>query len=204
MLVSTSVMRTWLGLADADTGPNDKLERLILSVQDFIDSQTGRKLEAAVYRTDPRYCYLDGTGEDYIYLPQFPVSHINAVNVDSDRDFGAGTVVSTADIFFDPDNGKLVSEAGYFTEGRRNVLVDYNAGYAPVVGGTWNSAVGTYPVPYDLTQTIIEMVAEALKEGITSVHTVEAGEDTKFIRMLSGKSFWRATINRYKRYDIGF
>lgn len=205
MLINTSTVRTWLALKDGDDKPNAKIENLIKAVQKFCDVYTGRQLEAQQYLTDPQFSYYDGDSKPWIYTKQYPVSHVNSINIDSDRVFGAGTVLSTADIFYYP-SGKIVSEAGYFTRGRRNVLIDYNAGYAPIVGGTHNSAVSSYPAPYDLTQTMTEMVSQSFKEGITLVHTVQTGgaeQTPKFIQMLSKNSFWRRTLNAYKRLDIG-
>ena len=201
-LFSTADLRTWLSIEDGDQGPNAKLQSLIGAIEDFVDSFTNRKLEAARYNSDPQFTYLDGNGKSFIYLPQYPISHVDSVNIDSDRVFGSGTAVSTADIFFYP-SGKMVSEAGYFTGGRRNIKVDYIAGYAPVVGGTHNAAISTYPIPGDLKQTMMEMAVESFKEGLTAVHTVAGGAEfgPKFIQMLNGNSFWSNTLNKYKAFD---
>lgn len=200
-LISTADIRTWMALPDEDKGPNAKLDAAAKAIEDFVDSFTNRKLEAARYNSDPQFTYLDGTGQAYIYLPQYPVSHVDSVKVDADRVWGAGTEIGTDDIFF-YSSGKVVSEGGYFTRGRRNVKVDYIAGYAPVVGGTHNTAVSTYPIPYDLKQVMIEMSVATMKEGITAVHTVQGGEfGPKFIQMLTGNSFWLNTLNKYKAFD---
>lgn len=201
-LISTYDLRNWMGIAEGDTKPNAKLESIARAVEDFVDSYTNRQLEAKRYLTDPNFSYYDGTGRSYMYLAQYPVSYVSSAHVDSDRSFGSGTVISSADIFWYPA-GKLVSEGGYFTRGRRNVLVDFTAGYAPVVGGTHNSAVSTYPVPLDLKQTMIEMCVESFKEGMTAVHSL-AGQNVtepKFIQMLSRNSFWANVLNKYKAFD---
>lgn len=202
MLIGTADVRTWLGLADGDYTANAKLLLLCQSVQDFIESLTNRNLEAQRFHTDPAYCYLDGTGRPYIYLPIYPVSHVNEVKIDADRLFGTGTEVGTDDIYF-YSSGKVVSEGGYFTRGRRNIRIDYNAGYAPIVGGTHNAAVGSYPLPHDLRQVMIEMVTQSFKEGITSVHTVIGEENTRFVQLLAGNSMWSKVISSYTKYDVG-
>jgi len=201
MLVSTGTVRTWLGVAANDTSPNAKIESLIYSVQDFVDSYTGRKLEAAVYRTNVEYSYLDGTGSYFLYVPQYPVSHVNQVNVDSDREWGSGTEIGTDDIYFYP-SGKIISEGGYFLKGHRNILIDYNAGFAPVVGGTHNAVVGSYPCPYDLSQTIVELVVKSFQEGITAIHTVQTEQISTFQQLLSANSFWKSTLERYKKLAV--
>jgi hypothetical protein len=96
-----------------------------------------------------------------------------------------------------------MSEGGYFTKGHRNIKIDYVAGYAPVVGGTNNGAVSSYPIPNDLKQVMIEMSVQAFKEGITAVHTVVGGLESppSFIQLLSNNSFWRNVLNKYKAFD---
>lgn len=201
-LISTSDLRSWLGIEEGDKGPNAKLDSISKAIEDFVDSFTNRKLEAARYNSDPQFTYFDGSGLSYIYAPQYPISYIYSVNVDSERDFASGTLIATADIFWYP-SGKVVSEAGYFTRGRRNVKMDYIAGYAPVVGGTHNSSVSTYPIPEDLKQVMVEMTVETFKEGLTAIHTVApAGEAPgRIIQMLSSNSFWRNVLNKYKNFD---
>lgn len=202
-LISTADLRTWLGIEDGDKKPNAKLESISKAVQDFVDSFTNRKLEAARYNSDPQFTYMDGNGEAWIIMPQYPISHVDGVWVDADRLFGTGTEISTADIFFYP-YGKVCSEGGHFIKGHRNVKVDYIAGYAPIVGGTHNSAVSTYPLPYDLRQVMIEMTVETFKEGITAVHTIQSAvSEPKFIQMLSRNSFWLNTLTKYKALDVG-
>lgn len=203
MLISTGDIRTWIQLPEGDKTPNEKLEAIAKAVQDFMDSITNRKFEARTYYADSEYSILDGTGKPWIYLPQYPVSHIDWVGIDSDRVWGTGTEIATNDIFFYPQSGKVVSEGGYFIRGRRNVKVNYVAGYAPIVGGTHNSVVSTYPLPYDLKQVMIEMSVQAIKEGITAVHTVVGQESTRFVQMLSGYSFWRNVIKKYTNYAVG-
>lgn len=208
-LISTGDVITWLGLPSSDREIFPKLEAVSLAIQDFANSYTNRNLEAKRYLTDPYYSYLDGTGDRYIYLPQYPVSYVSSVNIDNDRVFGSATLVASADMFWYP-NGKVVVEGDYFAgsesfggslmvRGRRNILIDYTAGFAPVVGGTHNAAVSSYPLPYDLRQVLLEMTAQSVKEGITSLHTAIAPQgDVKFIQMLSGNSFWANVLGKYK------
>lgn len=205
-LISTYDLRVWMGIAEGDTKPNAKLEAIARAVEDFVDSFTNRTLEAKRYLTDPNFSYYDGTGRPFIYLRQYPVSYVSSVNIDSDRAFGSGTLVASADVYWYPNEGKLVSEAGYFTRGRRNVLIDYTAGYAPVVGNTHNMAVSTYPIPLDLKQTMIEMCVESFKEGMTAVHSLQGQNVTepKFIQMLGRNSFWANVLNKYKSFSSMF
>ena len=198
-LISTYDLRLWMGIEEGDNGPNARLGSLSLAIQDFVDSYTNRKLEAHRYLTDPQFSYYDGTAKRYIYTKQSPVSYVSSVNIDGNRDFTSSTLMSTSDFFWEP-SGKIISDAGYFSRGRRNILIDYTAGYAPVVGGTHDSTVSTYPIPLDLKQTMVEMCVESFKEGMTAVHSVQ-GEQPRFIQMLEGKSFWKHTLIKYKAYE---
>ena len=126
-LIGTGDVRTWLNIPDGEKQPNDKLSQLCTAVQSFVETYLNRKLEAQRFATHPDYCYFDGTGQPFIYVPIYPISNVYEVAVDNARDFGSGSLIGTNDIFFYPD-GKIVSEQGYFTRGRRNVRIDYLAG----------------------------------------------------------------------------
>lgn len=211
-LISTYDLRIWMGIEEGDRKPNAKLSVIAQAVEDFVDSYTSRKLEAKRYLTDPNFSYYDGTGKNYIYLKQYPVSYVSSVNMDADRVFNSGTLFASADYYWYGSEGKLRlsgsqwpfdNYSGGFYSGRRNILVDFTAGYAPVVGGTHNAVVSSYPLPLDLKQVMIEMCVESFKEGMTAVHSVQGGQagDPKFIQMLSKNSFWSNVLNKYKAFD---
>lgn len=210
-LISTYDLRLWMGLEEGDKKPNAKLSSIALAVEDFVDSYTGRKLEAARYLTNPDFSYYDGTGKNYLYLTQYPVSYVSSVNMDADHAFGAGTLFASGDYFWYPSSGKLRLSgtqwpfdncSGGFNHGRRNILVDFIAGYAPVVGGTYNAVVSSYPLPLDLKQTMMEMCVESFKEGMTAVHSVVGQSESKFIQMLTRNSFWSHTLTKHKAFDM--
>ena len=198
-LISTSDIRTWMGVEEGDKTVNPKLEAAALAVQAFCDSFTNRILEATTYLEDQRFSYIDGTGGRGLLLPQYPVSHVSSVHVDNDRVFDSSALISTADFYFYP-SGKLLTEGNYFNRGRRNVLVHYTAGYAPVVGGTHSEAVSTYPIPLDLKQVMTEMTVSVIREGMSSLHGIQSDGKNKGA-LLPEKSFWRTTLNKYKAYS---
>lgn len=207
MLIATYDIRLWMGTPEGDKDINPKLSYISQAVQDFVESYTNRQLEAKRYLTDPDYSYFDGNGKDYLYLPIYPVSYVSSVNIDANREFGSATLVASSDLFWYPRDGKLVLDSERFFRGRRTILIDYIGGYAPiapVVGGTHNPSVSSYPIPNDLKQVMLEMCSEAISEGITAIHTVQpgaAGGDPRFIRMLTANSFWVNVLNKYKSFD---
>jgi hypothetical protein len=203
-----------MGIPDSDETPNAKISAIANVVEDFCDSYTNRKLEAQRYLTDPAFSYIDGRGKNYIYLPQYPVSYVSSINMDGDRVFNSGTLFASADYFWYPKSGKVKLSgsqwpfdnwSGGFYHGYRNILVDYVAGYAPVVGGTHNASVSTYPLPQDLKQVMTEMCVESFKEGLTAVHTIQSQVgDPKFTSMLTRNSFWLNVLNKYKNFSSQF
>jgi len=214
-LISTYDLRLWMAIPEGDKEGNAKLSYIATVVEEFCDSYTNRKLEAKRYLTDPDFSYLDGNGKNYIYLPQYPISYVSSVNMDSDLVFGSGTLFASSDYYWYPTQGKIRlsnsqwafdSNTGGFYRGRRNLLIDYTAGYAPVVGGTHNAVVSSYPIPLDLKHMMTEMCVESFKEGMTGVHSVVGGNiaEPKFIQMLTRNSFWMNVLNKYKAFGEMF
>jgi hypothetical protein len=203
MLIGTGDVRSYLGLDPEDKKPNAKISSLINSIQGFAENYCNRPFEAKLYKTDPQYCYFDGTGYGVMFLPVYPVWYVNEVAIDADRVFGSATLTATDDIILYETAGKIVGDAGNFTKGRRNVRLEYYAGYG---AGTHPTHDGQgfvqFAVPYDLKQTIIEMVIKAINEGITGIHTIAGVEENKLVQMLNSNSVWKATLDIYKRWDI--
>lgn len=198
-LISTGDIRTWMGIEEGDKKPNPKFEAIIPAVQGFCDSYLNRRLEAETYFQDQRFSYLDGNNERTIFLPQYPVSYVSSVHVDTDRVFDDSTKIAEADFYFYP-SGKLITEGSHFVQARRNVLVHYTAGYAPIVGGSHNSAVSTYPIPADLKQVMVEMCVDSIKEGMTALHSV-VGDKAPPTSMIDKNGFWRETLLKYRAYS---
>ncbi len=195
MLIGTSDVRIWLNIPDGEKAPNDKLNALCLAIQTFVENYIQRPLEAQVFTTDPNFCYFDGTGTSYLYLPVPPISNVYEVAMDQYRQFGSGTIIGTDTVFFDPE-GKLMLQNYRFYRGRRNVRVSYLGGYG---------AAGSYPLPYDLKQVMVEMVCASYKKGLTEIHQVaqpvargQAGE-VSLMKFLDDNSFWTNTLDSYKK-----
>lgn len=196
-LIGTSDVRSWLSIPDGEKAPNDKLLALCSAVQAFVESYTQRKLEAGRFATDPNYSYVDGTGRDWIYLPVYPIWDIYSVDVGSNKNFDTSTSIAISDIWFN-SQGKVFTEGNYFSRGRENIRFDYYAGYG----------AGSYPLPADLKQVMVEMVVDSYKTGLTALHQVQLpqGEIT-FMKLLSSNTFWKETLGRYKKIgclDFGY
>lgn len=84
---------------------------------------------------------VDAPGGTALILPEYPVSAVTSVFIDTAREFGAATEVT--DYYLEAPTGILFRDTG-FGSGRRVVKVIYTAGYATV--------------PADLSQAIVELV----------------------------------------------
>lgn len=88
---------------------------------------------------------LDGTGTDIVMLPEYPVSAVASVRVDITRAFPTSSAITDFDFY---DDGRLFVPARVPSV-RRCVQVTYTAGYNPV--------------PHDLMQAVVEVVAYSWK-----------------------------------------
>lgn len=71
---------------------------------------------------------VDGTGKDYIYVPERPVQEIYGASYLDDS--GAETALDTTGYRIERDTGRLVLPNDAFPEGDLNVLLEVSAGYA--------------------------------------------------------------------------
>lgn len=88
---------------------------------------------------------LDGTGTDIVVLPEYPVAEVTDVRVDITRTFPDSSAITGFDYY---EDGRLFVPARVPAQ-RRCVRVAYTAGYDPV--------------PHDLMQAVVEVVAYSWK-----------------------------------------
>lgn len=127
-------VRATLGLRDEDNDRDALIQALINRSTYLFGIYTGRNLKSRTY-TD---VLLDGTGEESMLLPEFPVTDIASIKYEADRAFstasalvqfdGTGTQASY-DYVLDEDTGMitLVGEQ-VWPEGTKTVKVTYTAG----------------------------------------------------------------------------
>lgn len=122
-----------------DAEDRDRGIRLINAVSSRINGMTMRKLASRTYTNQ----ILDGTGGETLVLPQYPVTAISAIRVDSSREFGSSTILDSDDYDWDEDSG-IVYIWGATPAAPRCVKITYTAGLTPV--------------PDDLQQCVVEAV----------------------------------------------
>jgi len=144
-LVSVATLESYLGVS-GETWDSDEQDfgiNLINAASARANVITGRQLASRTH-TD---IILDGSGRDIVVLPEYPVTDVAELRVDTARSFGATSVIDTDDYEY-YDDGRLCYWSG-FPLARRCVKVTYTAGYATV--------------PYDLQQAVVESCAYTWK-----------------------------------------
>ena len=95
----------------------------------YTDDQVQAALDAACAMVET-YCNrtfaaddythtLDGRGTDMLWLPQYPINDVTTLTIDDEEIDAADYTVEDQSIYYEDG----------FTLGRRNVVVEYNAGY---------------------------------------------------------------------------
>lgn len=128
-LTTLSKVKSYLGIASGDTSDDGLLTMLIASADAKArDVMNGREIESASYTIQ-----LDGSGTDELCLPQYPITAIAGVWQDDNLEFGDDAQLEPQEDFtHEPSAGILFMLQGVWTKGRRNVKVQYTAGYAVV------------------------------------------------------------------------
>jgi hypothetical protein len=158
---------------------------LINAVSARANTLTRRKLKSRAY-----VITLDGNGSDVILLPEYPVTGVAELRIDTAREFGDETIIDLGDYEVYDGDGRLWYPAG-FPRARRSVKVSYTAGYINV--------------PEDLQLAVVEAVAYTWKRmrsksvGALSVSTGD-GMTTQYEPELP-TSAYKAFL-AYRREDV--
>lgn len=144
-LISTETLQDYLGVSGElwDSDENDFAINLINAASDRANTLTHRKLASRTHTS----VKLDGSGRDIVVLPEYPVTAISELRIDTAREFGASSIIDSDDYEYYED-GRLFYPY-IFPHARRCVQVTYTAGYTTV--------------PYDLQQAIVEACAYVWK-----------------------------------------
>lgn len=125
MLITLQQIKDYLKITDNTS--DALLTSAIKQAGDFIESYTGRKLEATDYTLR-----IDGNGQDELVLPHFPVNTLTSLSYNSGT---LGTPVWTS---FDANNYMVDSETGIVSltfslnRGIKNIRAVFNAWYTTI------------------------------------------------------------------------
>lgn len=158
-LTTIAAVKDYLRISLADTSQDASFERTIKAVSDFIEGYCGRHFEKATYTEKYR-----GNGRQKLLLNQYPIISVASVTVnDGLLDASEYEILAEEGTLYReslwPWSGYSAGLVGEPVGSRRNIQVQYTAGYIlPKDDGT-----GTPPavrnLPYDLEDACIELVA---------------------------------------------
>jgi len=132
-LTNFSRVQTLLGSGNVSTDDQTLCEHLINAVTEQAEIISRRKLKARTYGVGQQKPYdFDGNGRDRIILPAYPINSVTHLYIDSERAFGSTTEITATDYLFFEEDGMIVYPDNTFSEGIRNVRIEYNAGYSTV------------------------------------------------------------------------
>jgi hypothetical protein len=174
-LTSLANTKAWLTLTG--TADDDTLTRLISAVSYAIQNLINRQFAGVSYAET-----RNGNGRPAMFLSNGPVTAVASVTVDG-ATIPAKPSPTAAGYSFD-DN--IVYLDGYaFTQGNRNVVINYTAGYLAV--------------PPDIEQAAIDIIAFQFRsrDRIGLASKVLSGETTSFLRDIPPQTM--RVLQQYQR-----
>ncbi len=195
MLILTSDLETYLQKTITGTSDEDKYYMLRQAVQDAADSICNRKLEEDTYTE-----IHDGNGNNELYLNNYPITSITAVEYGDTFGGSTRTALDTSDYLRDDELGRLVFQF-YSTELPQVFSVSYTAGYTaddPSSGGT---------IPYDLKLVLMEEIENRFNKIFTScdIKSEKLGDYsyTKYsVSEMDSTSIFAEKLTPYRKNDL--
>lgn len=177
-LTTLAKVKTWLGIASANTTDDALLTEMVSAYSEYIQTWLGRSILAASY-TESR----DGSGQTLMPFANYPVTAVSSVSVNGVTIPVAASVTGPGYRF---TSTMLILNGYTFAPGYGNVQITYTAGYAAV--------------PPELDRATCELVAMRYREkdriGMTS--KTLSGEIVSFITDDFSKSI-KTILNNYKK-----
>lgn len=169
-LTTVANVKQYLGISGSSE--DALLSRLVDWATDLIHSYCGRIFPEAGYDE-----YYDGDGTDGLLANQYPISTVTTLEVNGlQKDASAYTLYEQL--------GLLRLKSGVFPRGKKNIRLQYTAGYATI--------------PNDLEQAAIELVAMKYYDRGRDRLGIEKRDDTTYAAHLPGEI--REILDLYRRY----
>jgi len=127
MIGSVQGYSTYIGQPVVDPEMIPRLENAIVNAQAFIENYIGYPLEI-----HENSSILDGTGNRYIFIPDFPIVEISSIKYyDEAGDEWVDYVVENPEIRYRVDNsiGQIKIINSTFFSGFQNIQVNHTSGY---------------------------------------------------------------------------
>ncbi|MEE9200657.1 MAG: head-tail connector protein [Candidatus Brocadiales bacterium] len=171
-LTTVANVKEYLGVSG--TSDDALLSRLVDWSTDLIHSYCRRVFTEASYDE-----YYDGDGTEGLLVNQFPVSTVTLLEVD-------GVQKDTSSYLLYGQLGLIKVKSGKFPRGKKNLRVQYSAGYATL--------------PNDLEQVAIELVSLKYYDRGRNRLGVTAKDGVSYVPHLSDEI--KLVLDLYKRYRL--
>jgi|GEM_PF-6001218 len=125
-LITLDEIKSWVSISN--TSKDTFLETLRKITTKIIENYTSK-----IYITRQIAAeYHDGQTERDMMTNQYPIYKVVELYDDTDRDFGANTLVASTDYVIEYETGRirLFNDESYFVKGVGNIKVNYWAGYS--------------------------------------------------------------------------
>jgi hypothetical protein len=152
-LIAASDVKTFLRIAAGTTTWDTLIGVLVTNVVKFIETYLNRSLD----ETDYIELY-SGEGGDRLMLDNYPLVSVSVLSQDIDVDAKTYDDTMDTDDLILHEAGEIESLTEDFGEGKRNIYIEYTAGY----GG---SGAGAVSYPADLKMVAIEMAAKKFEDS---------------------------------------
>jgi len=127
MIGTVQGFSTYLGQPIVDSEMIGRLETALLGAQSFIEIYAGYPLEI-----HDSVCILDGTGTNYIFIPDFPIVEISKIEYYDENEISwIDYIVENAEVRFRCNNstGEIKLINNLFFSGFQNIQITHTSGY---------------------------------------------------------------------------
>jgi len=176
MILDLADLKLALGIQDDDS--DSLLTTILENAQKRAENYCDREFDSQE-KTE----YYNGTGTNALLLRRYPITAIDSIYDDEDREFDADSEIDTDDIVIDDEiEGRIIYPDNTFTKSDvKNIKIKYTAGYSEA--------------PEDLRQAILDLaIAEFIKKK-GAINAVEGEEDR--VKRLEDEAW--DILDRYKR-----
>ncbi len=171
-LTTVTTVKEYLGVSG--TSEDALLSRLVDWATDLIHSYCGRIFTEASYDE-----YYDGDGTEGLLVNQYPISAVTSLEVDGiSKDTSAYALYGPL--------GLLKLKSGKYPKGKKNIRLQYTAGYSVI--------------PNDLEQSAVEMVALKYYDRGRNRLGMNAKDGVSYVAHLPEEV--REVLDLYKRYRL--
>jgi uncharacterized phiE125 gp8 family phage protein len=143
-LCTRDEVKSFLGITG--TTYDSTISRLVTAASDAVERFCRRRFARSEYSE-----FYDGRGADRIVLLQRPVVSVENVWDDPSGEYFDDELLETEEYEVDSERGIIVLRQGRFFDGKRNVKVEYTAGYSSI--------------PEDIAQAAALLAAAWFREG---------------------------------------